>query len=164
MLRRLILESQMLAADDPASLLGSFNSTRFDYVWRVAYHQLLQGAWAANDVYTGATGWALCCSSCCVVMVGFRGSLRFDVCWLRLGVVSAVNGCGKGLGRVLCVGGCGWGWVATRHHLRVRRGPASRRVVLRTAGCLLRNRCKFAICSFAICSFARPLKVGGRVP
>lgn len=52
MLRRLLEESLLLGNDNFTAL--NFNSTRFDYIWRVAYHQLLSAMWSANDIYTGA--------------------------------------------------------------------------------------------------------------
>ncbi|KAG2493479.1 hypothetical protein HYH03_008295 [Edaphochlamys debaryana] len=52
MIRRLIEESLLLGNDAMPDL--NFNNTRFDYIWRVAYHQLMQGVWAANAIYTTA--------------------------------------------------------------------------------------------------------------
>lgn len=51
MVRRLIEEALLLGNDADADL--NFNSTRFDFVWRVAYHQLIMGVWDANGIYTG---------------------------------------------------------------------------------------------------------------
>lgn len=50
MIRRLIEEALLLGNDAFSDL--NFNSTRFDYIWRVAFHQLMQGAWSANNIYT----------------------------------------------------------------------------------------------------------------
>ncbi|KAG2450719.1 hypothetical protein HYH02_004557 [Chlamydomonas schloesseri] len=52
MVRRLIEEALLLGNDADADL--NFNSTRFDYIWRVAYHQLMMGVWDANGIYTTA--------------------------------------------------------------------------------------------------------------
>ncbi|GLC33063.1 hypothetical protein PLESTB_000374500 [Pleodorina starrii] len=52
MIRRLIEEALLLGNDALTDL--TFNSSRFDYIWRVAYHQLIQGAWAANSIYASA--------------------------------------------------------------------------------------------------------------
>ncbi|GLI64845.1 hypothetical protein VaNZ11_008226 [Volvox africanus] len=52
MIRRLIEEALLLGNDAYSEL--NFNSTRFDYIWRVAFHQLIQGVWSANNIYTSA--------------------------------------------------------------------------------------------------------------
>ncbi|GFR48517.1 hypothetical protein Agub_g10412 [Astrephomene gubernaculifera] len=52
MIRRLIEEALLLGNDAYSDI--NFNSTRFDYIWRVAYHQLIKGSWTANTIYTTA--------------------------------------------------------------------------------------------------------------
>lgn len=51
MLRRLLEEMNLLANDALTAI--NMTSPRFDYIWKVAYHQLLAGLWVSNTIYEG---------------------------------------------------------------------------------------------------------------
>lgn len=54
MMRRLLEELELLANDADADI--NMTSPRFDFIWKVAYHQLLDGLWQSNDYYSGGCG------------------------------------------------------------------------------------------------------------